>query len=776
MENEGSAFDESPNVSVHKIISYHSTSSDGASLSNASNLQTVVVSIVNPQGTVTTVTNNPTQIDESFSSDNYIHENCDETMFRPVVTVMSDPTKQRHHDHSLNEEDASQPIEMPSHLIVPVIDEKVLEQRKKDREFQQIEKVRKQQEAVRAQEIQREEAEKARQDKLDEAERIRIADEEKAEKAREAERARKAKQDEDERKKFEMLKKIDEEEQAPIMQKKGKKGQKQRKISEPEKKPTMKEPTPPKILAEPPKVVTETPKIVAEPPKVVIEPLKIVAESHKVFAEKEKSPEVVEKSLIESAMDIELREEFPDFNPAATPTVEVQLPAVVVKEVKLAPEPPVEKSAEPDFFAPKAISFVEMMQAMKSEEKLVKTAEVVPEKKLPRAESEPKVVAKRIPADLFPELGEPKPVEKIEPVKVELPAKKTKKGKKYPAKQPEKLAQMVLDDFPALSFQSKQKPLPLDDHRAADKEAIMKISMHETIGDDEIEIIPHKNTVVIQDSPEKFSSDVEIIEEHFEMPEEPAEVKMQSFIKNEDFYDLDDDLPPLEPLESFDGNFEPLSFDQAPLEKEEDSVDEQKACMKKKMSELLKDTNMVFAMCSSLKEILDDDDSKSMESSQIQTSNSSSMTTNTTTATFASASSNQTGEGQDSDYKSLEFDMDENAPTDAAAEAEFKVPAKLDDDQEDISSFEATSSETDDSSKRSNSTAPKFKREDDEELRPLLQTSITSLSSPISTNETTTEANDTSTLPETNQKSPSSSQAISNNGNGNKRKNKKKRR
>jgi hypothetical protein len=726
MENEGTAYDESPTVSVNKIISYHSSSDVTSSLSNTSNLQTVVVSIVNPQGMVTTVTNNPIQIDESFSSDNYIHENCDETMFRPVVTVMSDPSNQ-HHDHSTDDEHTSLPIEIPSHLIVPVIDEKVLEQKKKDREFQQNEKTRKQQETDKAQEAQREEIE-----------RLRIAKNEEAEQARKTEKAKQEKQDEEERK-FEMLKKIDEEEQAPILHKKGKKGQKQKKISESEKKPVLKEPTPPKIIAEPPKVVAKPLKFVPDPPKALVE--------------KEKSPEndLPKISMVES-----------------TPR------AAAVEELKSEPEPQVKIPAEPELVSNKAISFVEMMQAMKAEEKLLKTVEV-PNIKVPQIEPEPEVVAKKIPVDFFPELGEPMPKEKFEPVKVEVPMKKNKKGKKYPAKQPEKLSQMVLDDFPALSSQPNHEPLSLDDHRAIDKEAIMKISMHEPIDDNEIEIIPHKNTVVIQDSPEKISFEVEVIDEHFETTEESAEMKTENMIKNEDFYDLDDDLPPLEPLESFDGNFEPLSFYQAPLEKEECSVDEHKTSMIKKMSELLKDTNMVFAMCSSLKENVDGEDSNSVESSQIQTSTSSSMTTNTTTATFASANSNQTGEGQDSDYKSLEFDMDENAPSDAVAEVDFKVLAKPDDEPEDISSFEATSSETDDSSKRSNSTIPMFKRGDDEELRPLLQISITSLSSPISINETTTEANDTVSLPETNQKS-SSLQAISNNGNGNKRKNKKKRR
>ena len=94
---------------------------------------------------------------------------------------------------------------------------------------------------------------------------------------------------------------------------------------------------------------------------------------------------------------------------------------------------------------------------------------------------------------------------------------------------------------------------------------------------------------------------------------------------------------------------------------------------------------------------------------------------------------------------------------------------------EDISSFEATSSETDDSSKKMN-IVEEFKREDDEELRPLLQTSVTSLSTTTSpldaTDIVTTEANETPTLPDTNQKS----QVTTANSSNGKRKNKKKRR
>jgi hypothetical protein len=364
--------------------------------------------------------------------------------------------------------------------------------------------------------------------------------------------------------------------------------------------------------------------------------------------------------------------------------------------------------------------------------------------------------------------------------------------------------------------------LVVDDHESIDNDAIMKISMHKTIGDEEIEIIPLEENVTIQDSPEKSStSDVEVLDAVSSESDEKPASKIERFIKNEDFYDIDDELPPLEPLEPFDSHYDDLDDDfsveknenQNEIDNDEDGEKSHKEEMIKKMSEMLKDTNMIFAMCSSLKDIKDDDECKSMSSSShIQRSTSSSLTTNTTTATFASANSNQIGEGQDSDYKSLELEMEEATTTTTTASAsneieescaeEFKVPAmpakaisvsiEKEDDPEDVSSFEATSSETDatdDSTSKKSNTVAKFKPEDDEELRPLLlETSTTSLTMPSSssssssgtlnnnTNTTTTEANITPTLPEINQKSQ---QATSNNNNNNsngKRKNKKKRR
>lgn len=666
-----------------KSASYHSSSSEGgASLPGSANLQSVFVSIVNPQGTVTTVTNNPTQLEESFSSDNYIHENCDETMFRPVVTVISDPTQQRMQDEAEHSREVSQPVEMPSQLIVPVIDERMLEKKKKEREMDQQERLRKLREAELA--------------------KAKAAEEKRIEKARQEEEETKMKEMEKAQRKAE-----EETVAANVYQKKNKKAQKFNKKPEPEKK--------------------------KEPPK------------SSVVEEK-----VSLKQLSEALKRIEIKEE-----------VLVEAPIVAeVEELIIEPTP---------------VSQVKASSEVVVEELMTPVVEVT-------AVKEPKpapVIAP--PADLYPIFNAAPPLPEVKPIKVEAAkpepaARKGKKGKKYSSLKTQEKVSPKVEEFPALDELPPLDPLPVDDYRAMDSEAIMMISKHETIGDDEIEIIPHENAVEIQESPEKPSLDVEIIDEHFMTEETP--VAESKYIKNEDFYDVDDDLPPLEPLESFDANFEPLCYDEAPSEKPPTPESDQKQEMKKKMSELLKDTNMIFAMCSSLKEIKDDEDAKSMSSSQIQRSTSSSLTTNTTTATFASASSNQTGEGMDSDYKSLELDLDESAPAEPAADVEFKVPADVKpiEEPEDISSFEATSSETDDSSKRSNPSLPRFKREDDEELRPLLQTSITSLSSPsAATATTTTDANDTSTLPDINQKT-SSSQATSNSGSGNKRKNKKKRR
>lgn len=650
---------------------------------NIVNSQTVIVSFVNPQGTVTTVTNETNQPDESFSNDSFIHENCDETMFRPVVTVINESKLQQEREKALREENASQPVEMQTQLIVPVIDEKLMEKKKKEKTL---------------------EREKSRQTF-------------EAETMKEFEKAQEVGLQKSAIKEVEVKR----EEPVVIVQKKGRKGQKYgKKLIEVEEKATQARPSQ------------------FSPPSESI----VILPDNK----KETSPESFKISVVELQKEEELSAKMQNMK-----LTELSLVAVEDTVIDINVPAPLELEEAANF---------SNNDASTADVKVLET------------------------------------FEKIESVKIEPFSKKGKKGKKYSSdfksKKAEKSQSRVDEDFADLGSPPPLDPPPFDDYRKTDRETIMKISKHESIGDEEIEIIPHESNLTINDSPEKSVDDVEILEEHFTMRDELDAETTQKLTKNDEFYELDDDLPPLEPLETFDINFEPISY----VEEEEEveataisketstEIDDQKQAMKKKLSELLKDTNMIFAMCSSLKEESKDDDEKSMSSSQIQRSTTSSQTTNTTTATFASASSNHTGEGQDSDYKSLELDMDEAIQLDAALDVEFKMPLEVKqfEEADEVSSFEATSSETDESSKKSNSVESNFKRDDDEELRPLLQTSTSSLSSPVLSSNAaepsisnTTEANNALTLPETNQKL-SSTQASSNNGNGNKRKSKKKRR
>jgi len=812
---------------------------DSMMCDEASNLHTVVVSIVNPQGIITTVTdnNNPdTQTVEAFSNENYILENCDETMFRPVITVLNTMNKM---SEEVNAEECSKPVEVPLELVVPVIDERVLVEKKRKKEVEQKEKARQQIE------------------KLEKEEKLTL-ESQKSKKVEKESVVLDVKKNSNENKKNTETKKEDSFGQT----KKNKKAQKYNKKSQDdEKKATetshvvkntiisqqakIEEVREEKV--EEIKVETEKNKHVSltgeiedknkvleessehEPVKIIyenenegikefceavtVEP-KIEIESVKKEEEDSAVPEILSAEIaLNAALDEELNAEI-----SKDDKIEVTL----AKELSLEPEevkaPVTIESAIK--LEKEEIKVEELpLKSAKLEEKVEeKTKDELPAKK--QAENPDKDAWKRnkkgkkknqtatkVEASKsldFPPLGsnfptlkslsaenpkiianiKPPPVEIINEPSINLPPLETFKepSPEVTVIPPTVLTKLPTPDFPELP--------PLEQYNEEiDQDAIMKISMHETIGDEEIQIIPHEDTVEIHDSPQKLSSDIEIIDENFVLPTEleKAEIK-ETFIKNDDFYDIDDDLPPLEPLESFDGFIDKEEEEKACYV--EDNVEfNEKQEMKKKMSELLKDTNMVFAMCSSLKELKVDEDSKSINSSsQIQRSTSSSLTTNTTTSTFASANSNQYGEGQDSDYKSLDLEMEEAIVATQESDDQdsvFKVPLILKapsiekEDPEDISSYEATSSETDadDSSKKSNIEA-KFKREDDEELRPLLETSTTSLTTPVSsggltiiTNITTTDANETPTLPETNQKL----QATSNNNNG-KRKNKKKRR
>lgn len=92
----------------------------GSALSSAS-----IENIVNPLGTVTTIVRSSggadrDQMVDSFQSsdiafpDQYIHENCDEALFRPVVQVIELGSE------ADSEPPQSAPVRMNSNLIVPV--------------------------------------------------------------------------------------------------------------------------------------------------------------------------------------------------------------------------------------------------------------------------------------------------------------------------------------------------------------------------------------------------------------------------------------------------------------------------------------------------------------------------------------------------------------------------------------------------------------------------------------------------------------------------------
>lgn len=655
-----------------QALSLDSLTSEGISS------HTVVVSVVNPQGTITNVTTSDTanEIHETFSNDNYILENCDEAMFRPFIAVLN-TSSQHFTDESINIEECSKPVEMPLELVVPVIDERVIEEKKQRRQQDKILKQKFEME-------QREEAERIKkQIAAEEEEEKRVKRENELKKQIEDEKVASKKREDDERK---ALVDVVKKEESLTQSRKNKKAQKYS-----NKKSAVDTVS---------KKITETKK---EEPIVV---------------EKEEEQQVTKKADEMQVVEEIVKDEVDEIRP-----VQAELLADIMEKVDLNIEeiimevPVVEETLRLSAELP-------IIEEKPTDLPIINTELVIetPLEDHPVVEVMPEIIVAE---------------KQVQPEDAPF-VKKYKKGKKQKFK--------------------------FDDHRDADKDAIMKISNHELIGDDDIQIIPQGS-----------SSSVEIREKS---PE-----KLEQFIKSDDFFDIDDELPPLEP---FDMNME------ADIEKCDEEFS-QKQEMKKKMSELLKDTNMVFAMCSSLKEIKEGDGSLS-SASQIQRSTSSSLTTNTTTSTFASASSNVVGEGHDSDYKSMDLELEEAATQEPpAVEIEFKIPLTINlqvpsppspppsqqdkkDDPDDGSSFEATSSETDESSKN---LVTKFKRDDDEELRPLLETSITSLTSPVdatvSTN-ITTEANATSTLPDINQKSLATTTMGNNNGNNGKRKNKKKRR
>lgn len=102
----------------------------GLPSTDSSTPRTLYVSVgkvVNPLGTVTTITESPqesiiaaNEFSEEYSSGAYIHENCDESMFRPYVAVISG-TIDGESDQLTNME-CERPEPIGQKLIVPVID------------------------------------------------------------------------------------------------------------------------------------------------------------------------------------------------------------------------------------------------------------------------------------------------------------------------------------------------------------------------------------------------------------------------------------------------------------------------------------------------------------------------------------------------------------------------------------------------------------------------------------------------------------------------------
>ncbi|XP_055684455.1 breast carcinoma-amplified sequence 3 homolog [Lutzomyia longipalpis] len=80
-----------------------------------------VAKVVNPLGTVTTVTQSVATSCEMDTclADHYLHENCDEALFRPVITVISDVRMAP--SEEVVSHDVPEPVGME--LIVPVVEE-----------------------------------------------------------------------------------------------------------------------------------------------------------------------------------------------------------------------------------------------------------------------------------------------------------------------------------------------------------------------------------------------------------------------------------------------------------------------------------------------------------------------------------------------------------------------------------------------------------------------------------------------------------------------------
>lgn len=115
-----------------KGLPSNQTTSSCASTSARSSVS--IAKVVNPLGTVTTITESPREsilaadeFAEEYSSGAYIHENCDESMFRPYVAVISGSIDSETHTPQ------EKPEPIGQKLIVPVIDGSKLEQQNREK-------------------------------------------------------------------------------------------------------------------------------------------------------------------------------------------------------------------------------------------------------------------------------------------------------------------------------------------------------------------------------------------------------------------------------------------------------------------------------------------------------------------------------------------------------------------------------------------------------------------------------------------------------------------
>lgn len=124
-----------------------SGSSASATATTASHARSSIAKVVNPLGTVTTIveSQHESQLDadefaEEYSSGAYIHENCDESMFRPYVAVISGSIDDGGGGGCGSDAMESMAQEKPEpigqKLIVPVIDSAQLEQQNREKSRQ----------------------------------------------------------------------------------------------------------------------------------------------------------------------------------------------------------------------------------------------------------------------------------------------------------------------------------------------------------------------------------------------------------------------------------------------------------------------------------------------------------------------------------------------------------------------------------------------------------------------------------------------------------------